>query len=197
MSHSFTQKLAAFQHRVDTALNQYLPADDPPEHQLSEAIRYSVIGGGGKRIRPAMVYAAGEAVGADQAVLDLPAAAVEMIHAYSLIHDDLPAMDDDDLRRGRPTNHKQFDEATAILSGDGLLTLAFNVLARSIQVQALTPKGRKVKKKFTGWEARIFQHEYDHLDGVVYIDHLTEEGRSEVQPRLDELVQDFGDGGAL
>ena len=66
-----------------------------------------------------------------------------------------------------------------------------------IQVQALTPKGRKVKKKFTGWEARIFQHEYDHLDGVVYIDHLTEEGRSEVQPRLDELVQDFGDGGAL
>ena len=131
MSHSFTQKLAAFQHRVDTALNQYLPADDPPEHQLSEAIRYSVIGGGGKRIRPAMVYAAGEAVGADQAVLDLPAAAVEMIHAYSLIHDDLPAMDDDDLRRGRPTCHKAFDEATAMLAGDALQALAYEILTEN------------------------------------------------------------------
>ena len=100
---TFNSKLQSFQQRVDKALNAYLPADDPPEHYLGTAIRYSVVGGGGKRIRPAMVYAAGEAVGANTKALDIPACAVEMIHAYSLIHDDLPAMDDDDLRRGRPT----------------------------------------------------------------------------------------------
>lgn len=126
---TFHSKLQAFQQRVDNALNNYLPAEDPPEHHLAEAIRYAVIGGGGKRIRPAMVYAAGEAVNADSDYLDVPACAVEMIHAYSLIHDDLPAMDDDDLRRGRPTCHKQFDEATAILAGDAIQALAYEILA--------------------------------------------------------------------
>jgi len=116
------------QRRVDLALDKFLPVEDPPEHNLAEAIRYSVIGGG-KRIRPVMVYAAGIAVGADEDVLDIPACAVEMIHAYSLIHDDLPAMDDDDLRRGRPTCHKAFDEATAILAGDALQALAYEILA--------------------------------------------------------------------
>lgn len=125
----FHSKLQSFQQRVDDALDSYLPADDPPEHHLASAIRYSIIGGGGKRIRPAMVYAAGEAVNADQDLLDIPACAVEMIHAYSLIHDDLPAMDDDDLRRGRPTCHKQFDEATAILAGDAIQALAYEILA--------------------------------------------------------------------
>lgn len=125
----FLAKLQSYQQRVDTALNDYLPADDPPEHHLAAAIRYAIIGGGGKRIRPAMVYAAGEAVGASPAALDVPACAVEMIHAYSLIHDDLPAMDDDDLRRGRPTCHKQFDEATAILAGDAIQALAYEILA--------------------------------------------------------------------
>ena len=128
-THPFEETLRRYQQRVDRALDRCLPLDDPPEHQLAEAIRYSVMGGG-KRIRPAMVYAAGEAVGASDAILDTPACAVEMIHAYSLIHDDLPAMDDDDLRRGRPTCHKAFDEATAMLAGDALQALAYEILAR-------------------------------------------------------------------
>lgn len=126
---TFHSKLKSFQQRVDNALQNYLPTEDPPEHHLAAAIRYAIIGGGGKRIRPAMVYAAGEAVNADPDCLDIPACAVEMIHAYSLIHDDLPAMDDDDLRRGRPTCHKQFDEATAILAGDAIQALAYEILA--------------------------------------------------------------------
>ena len=92
-------------------------------------MRYSVLSEG-KRIRPVLVYASGQALGVDLSALDAPACAVEMIHAYSLIHDDLPAMDDDDLRRGRPTCHKAFDEATAILAGDALQALAFAVLAK-------------------------------------------------------------------
>ncbi len=131
--HEFQSRLDSYQKRVNTALNKYLPADDPPEHNLAEAIRYSVMGDG-KRIRPAMVYAAGEAVGVTDITTDLmniPACAVEMIHAYSLIHDDLPAMDNDDLRRGRPTCHKAFDEATAILAGDALQALAYEILAKN------------------------------------------------------------------
>ena len=132
-STAFQSQLEHYQQRVDAALNRCLPVDDPPEHQLAEAIRYAVIGGGGKRIRPAMVYAAGEAMGVNEDLLDTPACAIEMIHAYSLIHDDLPAMDDDDLRRGRPTCHKAFNEATAILAGDALQALAYEILADSTQ----------------------------------------------------------------
>ncbi|MGB5397898.1 MAG: (2E,6E)-farnesyl diphosphate synthase [Gammaproteobacteria bacterium] len=127
-NHAFKPRLAQYQQRVDAALDKCLPKNDPPEHNLAEAIRYSVLGGGGKRLRPAMVYAAGEAVGIKDGHLDAPACAVEMIHAYSLIHDDLPAMDDDDLRRGRPTCHRAFDEATAILAGDALQALAYEIL---------------------------------------------------------------------
>ncbi len=137
---TFKSLLLAYQKRVDTALDKYLPTEDPPEHNLAEAIRYSVIGGG-KRIRPAMVYAAGEAMGVSTDLLDIPACAVEMIHAYSLIHDDLPAMDDDDLRRGRPTCHKAFDEATAILAGDALQALAYEILAKDDHKE-LTPQHR-------------------------------------------------------
>jgi geranylgeranyl pyrophosphate synthase len=140
MPHEFESRLADYQKRVDTALDKYLPSEDPPEHNLAEAIRYSVIGGG-KRIRPAMVYAAGEAMGVSTDLLDIPACAVEMIHAYSLIHDDLPAMDDDDLRRGRPTCHKAFDEATAILAGDALQALAYEILAKDDHKE-LTPEHR-------------------------------------------------------
>ena len=122
------------------ALDRCLPVEDPPEHNLAEAIRYSVIGGG-KRIRPAMVYAAGETMGVNPDILDIPACAVEMIHAYSLIHDDLPAMDNDDLRRGRPTCHKAFDEATAMLAGDALQALAYEILARD-RHKELTPEHR-------------------------------------------------------
>src|SRR5688572_18634269 len=95
---------------------------------LHSAMRYSVFNGG-KRIRPVLVYATGKALGVPPEMLDGPACAVELVHDYSLIHDDLPAMDDDDLRRGKPTCHKAFGEATAILAGDALQALAFEVLA--------------------------------------------------------------------
>ena len=119
--------------RVDEALDRFLPPVDDPASpcppRLAEAMRYSLMAGG-KRLRPILALMAAEACGADP-VEALPCAcAVEMVHTYSLIHDDLPAMDDDDLRRGRPTCHKAFDEATAILAGDGLLTLAFETVVR-------------------------------------------------------------------
>ncbi|VAW51999.1 (2E,6E)-farnesyl diphosphate synthase [hydrothermal vent metagenome] len=140
MPHEFQSRLDIYQKRVNVALDKYLPNEDPPEHNLAEAIRYSVIGGG-KRIRPAMVYAAGEAMGVSTDLLDIPACAVEMIHAYSLIHDDLPAMDNDDLRRGLPTCHKAFDEATAMLAGDALQALAYEILAKDDHKE-LTPQHR-------------------------------------------------------
>ena len=115
------------QRRVDAALEQRLPPATVPPARLHEAMRYAVLGSG-KRVRPVLVYAAGEALGVPPESLDEPACAVELIHAYSLVHDDLPAMDDDDLRRGRPTCHRAYDEATAILVGDALQTLAFQVL---------------------------------------------------------------------
>ena len=127
----FKSRLKHYQTRVDRALDACLPAAINGKHLLADAMRYSVIGGGGKRIRPAMVYAAGAALGVDEDILDTPACAVEMMHTYSLIHDDLPAMDDDDLRRGQPTCHRRFDEATAILAGDALQALAFETLASS------------------------------------------------------------------
>lgn len=113
---------------------QNLPA---MPQQLTEAMRYSALAGG-KRIRPCLTYAAAEALGADLAIADIPAAAVEMMHCYSLIHDDLPAMDNDDLRRGKPTVHKAFDEATAILAGDALQSLAFQILSEQQQFSART-----------------------------------------------------------
>ena len=130
VSTDFKTTLKAYQTRVDIALDHWLPQPDGPEAHLQEAMRYSVIGGGGKRVRPILVYAAGEAQGIPLEQLDSLACAVEIIHAYSLIHDDLPAMDDDDLRRGRPTCHKIYNEATAILAGDALQALAFDILAR-------------------------------------------------------------------
>lgn len=114
--------------QVDQALDQSLPAADSLPVELHEAMRYSVFAGG-KRIRPILMMAACEAVGGSPEQVLPAACAIEMIHTYSLIHDDLPAMDDDDLRRGRPTNHKVYGEATAILAGDALLTEAFVLLA--------------------------------------------------------------------
>ncbi|WP_147651577.1 farnesyl diphosphate synthase [Vulcaniibacterium gelatinicum] len=121
---------AAWRVRVDAALDAALPATAAPPARLHAAMRHAVLLGG-KRMRPLLVYATGTAFGADEAVLDAPAAAVELIHAYSLVHDDLPAMDDDALRRGQPTVHVAFDEATAILAGDALQTLAFELLAHA------------------------------------------------------------------
>jgi len=113
---------------INRALTAYLPRVRGPAFRVVEAMHYSLMAGG-KRLRPILCLAGAEAVGGDPGEALPVACALEMIHTYSLIHDDLPAMDDDDLRRGRPTCHKQFDEATAILAGDGLLTEAFRILA--------------------------------------------------------------------
>lgn len=121
-----------FRKIVEEAFERYLAPNDDCPARLRESMQYSVEAGG-KRLRPIMVLLACEACGGNTAEAVPAAVAIEFIHTYSLIHDDLPAMDNDDLRRGRPTNHKQFDEATAILAGDGLLTLAFEILARDIQ----------------------------------------------------------------
>jgi len=119
--------LAESQARVEDALQHWLPATTTQPQRLHQAMRYAVLSGG-KRVRPVLVYATGKALGVEPERLNGPACAVELVHAYSLVHDDLPAMDDDDLRRGQSTCHKQFDEATAILTGDALQTLAFRVL---------------------------------------------------------------------
>lgn len=121
------EKLHPLIDRTDQQLNRFLSEDSSASDHLLSAMRYSIFNGG-KRIRPVLVYAAGQAVKATSEACDAPAIAVEMIHAYSLIHDDLPAMDDDDLRRGQPTCHIRYDEATAILAGDALQTSAFSAL---------------------------------------------------------------------
>jgi len=120
--------LAANAVAVSETLDDLLPAGDGPEHRLMDAMRYATLGGG-KRVRPFLVTASAELFNVASRSALRAAAAVEMVHCYSLVHDDLPAMDDDDLRRGRPTCHIEFDEATAILAGDGLLTKAFEVLS--------------------------------------------------------------------
>ena len=116
--------------RIEAVLDRFLPSEQTHPAELHRAMRYSVLGGG-KRVRPLLVYAAGQALGAEPGTLDAAACAVECIHAYSLVHDDLPAMDDDALRRGKPTCHKAFGEAAAILAGDALQSLAFHVLAHA------------------------------------------------------------------
>ena len=124
----FNAMLAKAAEAVDQELENLLPAGRELEHRLFDAMRYAVLGGG-KRLRPFLVIASGEIFDMEMAQCLRTAAAVELVHAYSLVHDDLPCMDDDDLRRGRPTVHVEFDEATAVLTGDALLTLAFEILA--------------------------------------------------------------------
>ena len=118
----------ACQARIESVLAEWLPPSNIAPQRLHEAMRYAVLGGG-KRVRPLLVFAAGEVTGADPVRTRHAAAAVELIHAYSLVHDDMPAMDDDALRRGKPTVHVEFDEATALLVGDALQSLAFDILA--------------------------------------------------------------------
>ncbi|GHC29446.1 (2E,6E)-farnesyl diphosphate synthase [Aidingimonas halophila] len=127
---SLERRLAEHRTRIEGVLEALFHDRNEVSTRLEAAMRHGVLGGG-KRLRPILVYVTGRALGAAPDALDAPAAAVELIHAYSLVHDDLPAMDDDDLRRGNPTVHKAFDDATAILAGDALQTLAFEVLARS------------------------------------------------------------------
>lgn len=123
-----SKSLQYYRQRSNQQLAQWLSAQPYAEQPLIEAMKHGTLLGG-KRARPFLTYVTGQMLGADCANLDTPAAAVECIHAYSLIHDDLPAMDDDNLRRGQPTCHIAFDEATAILAGDSLQTLAFEILA--------------------------------------------------------------------
>jgi len=125
---SFSARLPELAVAVERALEGWLPAPSIAPTDLHQAMRYAVLGNG-KRMRPLLVYATGATLGIPREALDGPACAVELVHAYSLVHDDLPAMDDDDLRRGQPTCHKAFGEATAILAGDALQALAFHVLA--------------------------------------------------------------------
>jgi farnesyl diphosphate synthase len=116
------------QARMERALSRFAPAAHVAPARLHEAMRYAVLGGG-KRVRPLLCFAAGEVTGAAPERLEVAASAVELVHAYSLVHDDLPCMDDDVLRRGKPTVHVEYDEATAVLAGDALQTLAFQLLA--------------------------------------------------------------------
>ncbi|MDH3695284.1 MAG: (2E,6E)-farnesyl diphosphate synthase [Gammaproteobacteria bacterium] len=125
---AFETRWRACQERVEQTLERRLPKSEDEPKRLHEAMRYACLDGG-KRLRAMLVYSAGELFGVKAEILDTPACALEMIHAYSLVHDDLPAMDDDDLRRGKPTCHKAFGEAIAILAGDALQTLAFDILA--------------------------------------------------------------------
>ncbi|HEY9277592.1 MAG TPA: farnesyl diphosphate synthase [Methylotenera sp.] len=118
----------AKQARIEQVLDEALPPDSQQPHKLHSAMRYSALGGG-KRVRALLCYAAAELCNTDIEVADAAAAAVELIHAYSLVHDDMPCMDDDDLRRGKPSCHKQYDDATALLVGDALQSLAFDVLS--------------------------------------------------------------------
>lgn len=134
---SLTDRMESYRTRIEQVLDRCLALPDAGTPRLREAMRYSTLGGG-KRLRPALVYLTGESLGAALTDLDAAAAAVELIHVYSLVHDDLPAMDDDDLRRGRPTCHRAYDEATAILVGDALQALAFAVLA-DVSLGNLTP----------------------------------------------------------
>jgi len=140
MSNALKEYLSFCQNRVEKALEDRLPSDKLLPQKLHQAMRYSVLNGG-KRMRPMLTYCTGKTLGIDPEALDGPACAVEFIHVYSLIHDDLPAMDDDDLRRGKATCHVAFDEATAILAGDALQALAFEILAHDPGITA-TAEGR-------------------------------------------------------
>lgn len=139
----FEAHVASLQVRIEAVLDRALTLPDGATARLRDAMRYSVLGGG-KRLRPVLVYATGSALGAPLEALDGPAAAVELIHVYSLIHDDLPAMDDDDLRRGRPTCHRAFDEPTALLAGDALQAHAFEVLSHPLPGDPAQLAGRQI-----------------------------------------------------
>src|SRR5690554_5354385 len=147
--------------RVESVLDQLMPAATTVPAELHDAMRYAVLGGG-KRVRAALVYAAGEAAvqgtelsSAQMKALDHAAAAVELIHAYSLVHDDLPCMDDDELRRGRPTVHVAYDEATAMLVGDALQPLAFDLLASMPIAPALVIQAVSALAKAAGSQGMV------------------------------------------
>lgn len=210
--------MAACQARLETALDRWLPPAETHPATLHEAMRYAIMDGG-KRIRPTLVYAGGQATAADPQHLDRPACAVEMIHAYSLIHDDLPAMDDDDLRRGKPSCHRAFGEAIAILAGDALQSLAFQVLAggrdnpldETIRLRMINTLaraagsrgmagGQAIDLAATGQQLNIAELEDMHIHktgalvraSVVLGALCGEAGREEVIERLDHYAKCIG-----
>ena len=135
----FNTWVTSIQNHMEIVLNKHLPASTIAPEKLHEAMRYAVLGGG-KRVRALLAYAAGEFCQAPINTIDIPAAAVELIHAYSLVHDDMPCMDDDDLRRGKPSTHKQYDEATALLVGDALQSLAFFLISQDSHLKSSSQK---------------------------------------------------------
>ncbi len=136
---SFNTWVSNLQLRMEQVLEKHLPAPDIAPERLHAAMRYAVLGGG-KRVRALLAFASAEFCQANISAVDVPAAAVELIHAYSLVHDDLPCMDDDDLRRGKPSTHKQYDEATALLAGDALQSLAFLLISQDSQLKSASQK---------------------------------------------------------
>ena len=140
---------------MEGVLSDVLPQPSIAPQRLHQAMRYAVLGGG-KRMRPLLAFAAGEVAGADLQRVDTAAAAVELIHAYSLVHDDLPCMDDDELRRGKPTCHVEYDEATALLVGDSLQSLAFQLLAE--RPLATAPAVQLEMVKIAGGGCRFARH---------------------------------------
>jgi len=138
-----TPAMQGYRNRIEAAFERWLPDADTYPGRLHEAMRYAVLNGG-KQIRPLLVYASGSALDVPVEVLDDPACAVELDHVFSLVHDDLPAMDNDDLRRGKPTCHKAYDDATAILAGDALQALAFYVLAHSTRIKVTAERRLKM-----------------------------------------------------
>jgi len=153
--------LESLRETVDGALESFMPSPDSHPQRLVSAMRYSLFAGG-KRLRPALVIAAAESAGGVREKALAPACVVELVHTYSLIHDDLPAMDNDDLRRGRPTCHRAFDEGTAILAGDALLALAFEVLSGACEgapetgLRMITELGRAA-----GWKGMVGGQQVD------------------------------------
>jgi geranylgeranyl pyrophosphate synthase len=164
-----------YKNRLETFLRETL-SREPCFPPLQKALQYSVLDGG-KRLRPLMVYITGRTFGATLDILDTPAAAVELIHCYSLIHDDLPSMDDDDLRRGKPTCHKMFDEATAILAGDALQSLAFEMMAEGPQTDAQKIKMISRLAKASGGEGMVGGQTMD----------LASQGKELTLPALSQL----------
>ena len=177
MSAPFSERISEYTSRVASKLDEVLPDSAETPGRLHEAMRYSVMNGG-KRVRPLLVYATGECLGVDADFLDAPAMAIELIHAFSLVHDDLPAMDDDDLRRGNPTVHREFDEATAILAADALQPLAFQVLATSGGISS-DKRARLIETVASACGSL-------GMTGGQAID-LSSEGRSLSEPELEQM----------
>ena len=189
-----TNLLREYQTRIEQVLDTALNNSDTPDH-LQASMRYSTLDGG-KRVRAMLVYAAGLAVNAPLTRLDAVAAALECVHSYSLIHDDLPAMDDDDLRRGKATNHKQFDEATAILAGDALQTVAFELVNAE---QTLTDKqARQISLMLAEYAGRVGMVGGQMLDMQAVQQDLTRDELENVHRRkTGALIRASVTGGGL